>query len=84
MGDYDTRIVIDALNAAGVNVGKNMAKLNVDKIENSVANSLGAMYAVINVKGSVVYVNVVSHKQIEPPINMNKKRDIIAERFGCC
>lgn len=81
-GDFDTQIVLDALSSAGVRRGANLSKLNVDKIENSVANSIGAMYAVVNVKGSVVYVNVVANKQIDPPIDMNKRRDIVATQSG--
>ncbi len=81
-GDFDTQTVLEALSSVGVSRGKNLYRLNIDNVENAVANSVGAMYAVVNVKGSVAYVNVVANKQIEPPIDMNTRRDIIATRAG--
>ena len=81
-GDFDNRLVQEALQDAGVRIGCNMSKLNVDVLENTLANKMNAMYAVVTRSGSVLYVNVVAKKQIEPPIDMTKSRDIVATRSG--
>lgn len=81
-GDFDSEIVCQALSDAGVKVGANLSKLNMGAVQNSVANSVGAMYAVVTRSGSVLYVNVVEKKQIDPPIDMTKRRDIVATRAG--
>ena len=81
-GDFDSDRVYEALDSAGVRVGSNMSKLNVDVLENTLANEMGAMYAVVTRSGSVLYVNVVAKKQIDPPIDMTARRDIVATRSG--
>ena len=81
-GDFDSDAVYEALSDAGVSVGSNMSKLNVDVLENTLANEMGAMYAVVTRSGSVLYVNVVAKKQIDPPIDMTARRDIVATRAG--
>lgn len=81
-GDFDSEVVYQALSDAGVKVGANMSKLNVNVLENTIANNVGAMYAVVTRSGSVLYVNVVAKKQIDPPIDMTKRRDIVATRSG--
>ena len=81
-GDFDSALVQEALRDSGVSIGCNMSKLNVDVLENTLDNSMNAMYAVVTRSGSVLYVNVVAKKQIEPPIDMTKKRDIVATRSG--
>lgn len=81
-GDFDSNLVCDALSSAGVKVGSNMSKLNVDVLENTLANEMGAMYAVVTRSGSVLYVNVVAKKEIAPPIDMTVRRDIVATRSG--
>lgn len=81
-GDFDRDVVLYALDCEGVGIGCNLARINVDKLENSLANDIGAMYAVVTKSGSVLYVNVLAKKQIEPPIDMTKRRDIVATRDG--
>ena len=81
-GDFDSELVYEALNNVGVKVGSNVSKLNVDVLENTLANEIGAMYAVVTRSGSVLYVNVVAKKQIDPPIDMKQRRDIVATRSG--
>ena len=81
-GDFDREAVREALTTAGVTIGCNMSKLNVDVLENTLANEMNAMYAVVTRSGSVLYVNVVAKKQIDPPIDMTKRRDIVATRSG--
>ena len=81
-GDFDSQLVRQALQDVGVTIGCNMSKLNVDVLENALANKLNAMYAVVTRSGSVLYVNVVEKKLIDPPIDMTKSRDIVATRSG--
>lgn len=81
-GDFDNEIIYQSLSDAGVKVGANMSKLNVNALENTIANDVGAMYAVVTRSGSVLYVNVVAKKQIDPPIDMTKRRDVVATRSG--
>lgn len=81
-GDFDDEVVTNALSKAGVRIGSNLSRIDVGVLENTLANDIGAMYAVITRSGSVLYVNVVAKKQIEPPVDMNKRRDIVATRSG--
>jgi len=81
-GDYDYNLVCEALGRAGVKVGRSFVGFNPDVVENFVASNLDAMYAVVNRRGSVLYVNVVSAKQIDEPIDMSKRRDITATVSG--
>ena len=81
-GDFDSETVKTALSNAGVGIGTNIARIDVGALENTLANDVGAMYAVVTRSGSVLYVNVVAKKEIEPPVDMNKRRDIVATRSG--
>lgn len=81
-GDYSSEQIRQALSQAGVKVGASLVGFNSDAVENAVANELKAMYAVVNRKGSVIYVNVVSTKQISAPIDMSRKRDIVSTVEG--
>ena len=81
-GDFDKETVKTALSNAGVRVGSNIGRIDVGALENNLANDVGAMYAVITRSGSVLYVNVVARKQIDPPVDMSKRRDIVATRSG--
>lgn len=82
VGDYSDENIRQALSQAGISVGTLLTDFNPDIVENAVANQLNAMYAVINRKGSVLYVNVVAAKQVEAPIDMNKRRDIVSSVEG--
>ena len=81
-GDFDSEVVKTALGNAGVRIGSNLSRIDVGVLENTLANDIGAMYAVVTRSGSVLYVNVVAKKQIDPPVDMTKRRDIIATRDG--
>lgn len=81
-GDFDNDEVRQSLQNAGVRIGSNLSTIDVDVLENTLANDLGAMYAVVTRSGSVLYVNAVAPKQIDPPIDMAKRRDIVATRSG--
>ncbi len=81
-GDFDTDTVIDALKQAGVSVGMRLKNFDPDVVENSVATQLNAMYAVVERRASVIYVNVVKTKQVDEPIDMSRRRDIIASVDG--
>ena len=81
-GDYTEQEVLKALNECNVRVGSGLFSFNVDELENRLANQLDAMYAVVNRKGSALYVNVVKKKQIDEPVDMNKRHDIVATANG--
>ena len=81
-GDFDTEVVKTALSNAGVGIGTNLSRIDVGVLENTLANDVGAMYAVVTRSGSVLYVNVVAKKEIEPPVDMTKRRNIVATRSG--
>ena len=81
-GDYDNNTVLEALSDSGIRVGSNLSRVNVDNIENALSNNLDAMYAVVTRKGSVIYVNAVRRKEIDEPIDMTKRRDIVATHNG--
>ena len=81
-GDFDNEVVKTALSNAGVGIGTNLSRIDVGVLENTLANDVGAMYAVVTRSGSVLYVNVVAKKQIDPPVDMTKRRDIVATRSG--
>lgn len=81
-GDFANDVVYEALQNAGVRIGSSLSRVNIDVLENTLANDLGAMYAVVTRSGSVLYVNTVAKKQIDPPIDMANRRDIVATRSG--
>lgn len=81
-GDFAPEAVREALTQAGVKIGAPLRNFDADAVENKVSNSVGAMYAVVNRRGSVVYVNVVALKQISAPIDMSRKRDLISSVNG--
>ena len=82
VGDFETDVVKTALSNAGVGIGTNLSRIDVGALENTLANDVGAMYAVVTRTGSVLYVNVVAKKEIVPPVEMSKRRDIVATRSG--
>ncbi len=81
-GDFEEQEVCSVLDEMGVSVGCNLRKLNLKEVENALANNLDAMYAVVKRSGSVLYVNAVGKKTIEPPIDLTQKRNIVAPRAG--
>ena len=81
-GDFDNEIVKTALSNAGVRIGSNLSRIDVGVLENTLANDIGAMYVVVTRSGSVLYVNVVAKKEIDPPVDMTRRRDIVATRSG--
>ena len=82
VGDFEREAVCAALNEVGVSVGTNLHSLNLNDVQNKLANKLDAMYAVVTRSGSVLYVNAVAKKEIAPPIDLDERRDIVAERSG--
>ncbi len=81
-GDFDDVAVRQALYDSGIGIGTPLVGFNPDAVENAVANKLKAMYAVVSRKGSVIYVNAVARKQIDIPIDMSKRRDVISTVNG--
>lgn len=81
-GDFSRTEVLSALESCGIGKGSFLWNFNADAAENSVANSLDAMYAVVNRQGSVLYVNAVKKKVAETPVDMHSRRDIVAPCDG--
>lgn len=81
-GDFPRSQVLLALDQSGVGLGSDLGKLNVDALENELANRLNAMYAVVSRSGSVLHVKTVAKRLAVPPIDMNCRRDVIATRSG--
>lgn len=81
-GDYETQAVLEVLNELDVGVGCSLFDLDVDELENQLSVKLGAMYAVVNRKGSALYVNVVKGKTVDEPIDMHSRRDMVATCDG--
>ena len=81
-GAISHNLVVDKLHALGVGIGTNWAHVNIDHLENALATSLDVMYAVVTRKGSVLCVQTIAKKQIEQPIDMHKRRDIVATCDG--
>lgn len=81
-GDYDEGEVLASLAELGIDKGKSLYQLDVDALENALANRMDAMYAVVNRKGGALYVNVVKKKVIDPPIDIHSRRDIVATFSG--
>lgn len=78
VGDYDKTEVLQALKDCNVKVGASFRGFNVDSLENKLANRMDAMYAVVNRKGSALFVNVVKRKSADEPVNMHSRRDVVA------
>ncbi len=81
-GDVATDVVVAQMDALGVNVGTNLKGVNIDHLENALATRLDVMYAVVTRKGSVLYVDTIAKKQIDKPIDMHKRRDIVSTCDG--
>ena len=81
-GDYDRNEVLAALNQCDVYVGASLFGFSADRLENNLSNQLDAMYAVVNRNGSALYVSAVKKKQVDEPVDMNKRRDIVATASG--
>ncbi|MBR1955283.1 MAG: sporulation protein YqfD, partial [Clostridia bacterium] len=81
-GDVDADIVVAQMDTLGVNVGANLKDVNIDHLENALATRLDVMYAVVTRKGAVLYVDTIAKKQIDAPIDMHKRRDIVATCDG--
>lgn len=81
-GDLPSDIVINQMQSLDVVIGTNLRKLNVDVLENALATNLNVTYAIVTRKGSVLYVQTVAKKQIDAPIDMHKRRNIVATCDG--
>ncbi|MBQ8433490.1 MAG: sporulation protein YqfD, partial [Clostridia bacterium] len=81
-GDLSSDVVTAQMQELGITVGANIAKLNIDHLENALATRLDVMYAVVTRKGSVLYVDTIAKKQIDAPIDMHKRRDIVSTCDG--
>lgn len=75
-------VVVQQMQQLGVKVGTNLSTLNIDHLENALATNLDVMYAVVTRRGSVLYVQTIPKKSVENPIDMHKRRDIVATCDG--
>lgn len=82
VGDFSEEQVLHALEQCDVRVGASLYRLDTDGLENRLSTQLDAMYAVVNRKGSALFVNVVKKKQADSPVDMHARRDIFATCDG--
>ena len=81
-GHVPQDVVLEQLTSIGVKLGTNLSNVNIDHLENALATRLDVMYAVVTRKGSVLYVDTIAKKQIDKPLDMHKRRDIVATCDG--
>ncbi len=81
-GDFSPQQVNAVLTELGIGVGTKLSAINKDSVENYLCNKLGALYATVNNKSSVLYVSVYLPKTVDTPIDLNKKRNIVAPSQG--
>lgn len=81
-GDFSKDQVLLALQNCNVFVGANISNVDWNAVQNSVANQLDAMYAIVKPRGSVLYVNVVQRQISDPVVDLTKRRDIVAPCNG--
>ncbi len=82
VGDFDEKVVVDALTDCNISRGKALTNLNVDSVENNLANKLDAAYAIITRSGCALTVKVIAKKTIESPIDLSVRRDIVSDVCG--
>lgn len=81
-GDLPADKVLAAVQQCGAGVGRRMRDIDADELENKLAVNLQVAYAVVNKRGSTLYVSTVASRQTVSPVDMHKRRDIVAERGG--
>ena len=81
-GDLPADKVLAAVQQCGAGVGRRMSDIDADELENKLAVNLQVAYAVVNKRGSTLYVSTVASRQTVSPVDMHKRRDIVAERVG--
>jgi similar to stage IV sporulation protein len=79
--DHET--IISLLKDYGIKKGTFVAGLDYDKLENYLANHIdGVSYAIVDLKGSTLYIRLVDSLPAKEVIDYSKPRDIIATRSG--
>lgn len=80
-GDVPADVVENALLQLGVYKGCRM-DFAVDTVENELCKALDVAYAVVNKRGSTVYVTTVATRTADEPIDMHKRRDVVSDVDG--
>ena len=81
-GDVAPQVVLEQMSKLQVQVGTNLRTLNIDHLENALAVNLEVTYAVVTRRGGVLYVQTVAKRPTDNPIDMHKRRDIVATCDG--
>ena len=81
-GDVAPQVVLEQMSKLQVQVGTNLRTLNIDHLENALAVNLEVTYAVVTRRGGVLYVQTVAKRLTDNPIDMHKRRDIVATCDG--
>ena len=79
--DRDT--VIQVLEDYGVKIGCNLARIDFDSLENYLENNIdGISYAIVDINGSTLSVELIDSLPKTDVIDYNKSDDIVAVRAG--
>lgn len=78
----DEESVVAALERSGVRRFCKMSDIDTDKLENKLAVEMNVAYVLLNKCGATLYVSVKDTQQNVYPVDMHKRRDIVAERDG--
>ncbi len=81
-GDYAADVVCECLQQLGLGTGRSLAELDCDAAENAIAARLDAMYAVVERRGSALYVHVIKRAEADAPVDMSKRYDLKSSRSG--
>lgn len=82
VADNNTEEVAQVLREQGVYVGGWLANINFDKVENVLAAHFDSVYAIVNRRGSAVYVQLLARDTGLPQVDYTKRYDIVATMDG--
>jgi sporulation protein YqfD len=78
----EREIVVDSLGEYGIKIGSKINNLDKDRVENHLTNALDVSYAVVDVKGSVLYVTLYDKDDGHGLIDLTDPSDIVAHFAG--
>ena len=82
-GDIDEAIVQQVLQQNGLYIGAKKSDISLDNAENLVCNSLPqAKYAIVSIKGSTLFVQVVKKEQPQQVVDFSDHKSIYASSDG--
>ena len=82
-GDFDELTVMHALEQNGLGVGAKKSSILLDDAENAICNSLPqAKYAIVSIKGSTLFVEVLKKETPQQIIDFNDFKSIYATCDG--